>query len=475
MPIQKIEDLRAELQVLEEECRGLADKDEITDEEDARLDAALEESKEIRAQIERLEARKRKVEEVRAYAAQGNTEAGEDRGPQVIVKPGKDEIFDVSSVRSDSEFRDRAMRVMEFNDERLNDASKERIEDLTRNAGKALNGQRDTAADIARHLMVTGTPEYADAFRQYMVGNPVDIQRYANEHRTAMSLTDGNGGYMVPFPLDPTLVITNDGTVNPFRQIGAIKTTTADTWNGVTSAGVTAEWIAEAQQVADGSPTTGAIAITPLKADAYVQASMELVQDSNIENELGALFQDAKDRLESTAFAVGNGVTQPQGIVTAASGSSQRVDGSSGAAGAADLVPADIYALDNALAPRHRANASFVANKATWNAVRQFGTANAYHAFWTDFGGGLPPQLIGYPVYESSAMDSTRVSGSNDDIIVLGDFKKFYIVDRVGMSLFYEPLVKGANARPTGEVGWVVFWRTTSKVADVNAFRTLRV
>ena len=117
------------------------------------------------------------------------------------------------------------------------------------------------------------------------------------------------------------------------------------------------------------------------------------------------LFADARDRLESTAFAVGTGSTQPYGIVTelqlvTASRVSATTNGAFGAV--------DIFAVDNALGPRWRNNASWVGNKAYWNRTRQFASGSGpQYAFWTDFGGGRPPSLIGYPVYESSAMQST--------------------------------------------------------------------
>jgi HK97 family phage major capsid protein len=117
----------------------------------------------------------------------------------------------------------------------------------------------------------------------------------------------------------------------------------------------------------------------------------------------------------------------------------------------------------------------WVGHHSTWNVVRQFATANNYHAYWTDFGGGRPSQLLGYSVYNSSAMDSTRVSGSNDDIIVLGDFSNYVIVDRVGMSVLYEPIVKGSNQRPTGQGGWFAFWRVGGDSVNDDAFRMLRI
>ena len=296
--------------------------------------------------------------------------------------------------------------------------------------------------------------------------------------RAAMSLTGANGGYLVPFTLDPAVVLTNDGAMNPMREIASVATIATDDWNGATSAGVTAEWLAEATEAADASPTFTQPSISVHKGAAYLQASLEVHMDSGISNEISTLIQDAKERMEATAFITGSGSGQPKGVVTALNlVTASRVAGSSGAAGAADFVLADVYALDNALPYRYRKNPAWLAHITTLNKIRRFGegtTANS--GFWTELGGGRPPTLLGHSVYEASAMDSTIVSGSNDDVLILGDFRHSYkVVDRIGTTIVFNPLVLGSNRRPTGEVGWFAFFRTGGDVIDANGLRQLRL
>jgi HK97 family phage major capsid protein len=69
---------------------------------------------------------------------------------------------------------------------------------------------------------------------------------------------------------------------------------------------------------------------------------------------------------------------------------------------------------------------------------------------------------------------STATASSSDDVVVLGDFKNYYVVDRIGMSVAYNPLVIGANRRPTGEVGWFAMWRVGGDCVNADAFRMLR-
>jgi len=154
------------------------------------------------------------------------------------------------------------------------------------------------------------------------------------------------------------------------------------------------------------------------------------------------------------------------------------VFGDSGSTVEKDLVVSDLYAMSNALPERYQQNASWVMHRTIGNAIRRFGegASGSNSAFWTDLGGGFPPLLLGYPVYFSSAMDNTIVSGSQDYVVLLGDFKQAYrIVDRVGLSVIYQPLVIGSNRRPTGEAGWYAWWRVAGAVTDQTAASGLKL
>ncbi len=132
--------------------------------------------------------------------------------------------------------------------------------------------------------------------------------------------------------LDASIVLTNAGTIDPIRQLAQVETISTDAWNGVTSAGVTTEWIAEATQVADASPTLLQPSIPVHKADAFTPMSFEIAADSNITQQLGRLFADAKARHEATAWISGTGSGQPTGLVTALDGGASEVSPGTGEA-----------------------------------------------------------------------------------------------------------------------------------------------
>ncbi len=129
------------------------------------------------------------------------------------------------------------------------------------------------------------------------------------------------------------------------------------------------------------------------------------------------------------------------------------------------MAVADLYALEVALSPRYRANASIVGNRAAFNKIRQFDTAGGA-SLWTQLQFGAPADLIGYPAYEWSDY-SSAVTTTGSTVLTIGDFSYFKIVDRTGLNVeFIQHLFATANNRPSGQRGLYAYWRTSSQVAS---------
>lgn len=470
-----LQDILDEQARIKGELQRMEADESTTEEADGDLrDTLIARWEELDAKSKPLIERMEKIRGItRAAADEANLEHGSDdsardvrsparRGPDLVTHRFTNPYEDPQAVRSHlvrtSELRGRAFDAVELEAKRGN-LSPEYGENVTRlvqeNPGTLGRG-------IAEHILLTGSPEYQEAFRAYVEDPQGEAQR------AAMSLTLANGGYLLPFVLDPTIVLTNAGSANPWRRISNVKQTTSNTWNGVTSAGVNAAWLAEGTALTgDSNPTVGNIQITPQKAAAWVFGSYEVLEDTDFGQQLPRLLSDAKDRLEEAAFATGSGTGQPSGVITGATTTVTT---------ATTLVVAvgDVYAVQGALPPRFRnaPGAAWVANVAIINKFRQLDTAGGA-SFWTNLGRGQPETLLGAPIYESTTMNGTVAVGSLN--AVFGDFGQFYIVDRVGVSLIYEPLVKDqANGnRPSGQAGWFMFWRVGSQVAVPNAFRVM--
>lgn len=479
---KKSDKLKESLDAIRSELLELEEIEEPTDEQATRATELLTEFDTAQeAYNEQLE-HERRVDAVRAAATvPGSQERpGEGEGPQFMRSRGNpyEELDRVRGANlmdreTVTRLRSDALYAVELAAEQLSEDQQERVERLVR---------ADRRGRMAQHLLLTGSGDYMRAFEALLTnaGNPALLEdeeavayKLAEAHRRAMNLTDSAGGFLVPFTLDPTIILTNAGSANPFRQVSTIKTITTDSWNGVSSAGVTAGWLAESNQVGDNSPSFSQPTITPAKAAAWVQGSFEVLADSGFGAEVGPLLADAKDRLEATAFATGDGSGKPKGVVTAVAA----VSGSVVAAATDDTYAvADVYAVEQALPPRHRLTGTpvWMANKAIINKTRQFDTSGG-SSFWANLGMGQPEQLLGAPIYEASAMDGVIDTSADNYALLLGDFRNYYIVDRVGMTMVYEPLVKGANGRPTGEAGWFAYWRVGADVVNADAFRLLKV
>jgi HK97 family phage major capsid protein len=328
-----------------------------------------------------------------------------------------------------------------------------------------------------RWITTTGDAAYERAFA-YLVADPERgslmwddeekaafraVEHLRSETR-AMGLTDAQGGYMVPFQLDPTIILTSAGSVNPMRQLAKTVQINSDVWNGITSAGVVANWRPEAQESTDDSPTLTQPTIPVYRGDAFIQFSIEFGMDAvNAMQELGKLLADAADQLHATAFATGTGSGQPFGIVTALTGTASKIN----TATAGVLVAADVYALQNAQPPRFSPNAQWMAALPIINTLRQFETTAGALKF-PELANG---NLLGRQMNENSGMAKTLTTGSS--VAIYGDFSNYVIVDRFGTTVELVPHIMGANRRPTGQRGLWMCFRTGADSVNDNAFRML--
>lgn len=295
--------------------------------------------------------------------------------------------------------------------------------------------------------------------------------------RASMSTSTGTAGYLIPLDLDPSVIITNAGSANPFRQISTVVQSPANAHRVVTSAGSSAQWLAENTAHADATPTFGALDITLYKASQWMTGSYEIVQDGALlAQNIATIAADARDSLEASAFAVGSGSGAPYGVVTrVAAVTASRVSPTTGGSFTTASV-ADIHRVLDALPARARQakSTAWVANNSTYTLIRQMSPSANGSSFWTELGDALPQHLVGLPRYESSAMTATVTTGSN--LILAGDFSKYVIVDHMGgPSLEYVENVVDGSGIPTGTRGWIYWNRVGADVADTSQFRLLQL
>jgi HK97 family phage major capsid protein len=351
--------------------------------------------------------------------------------------------------------------------------------------------ERNSENPIVSHWVVsTSDPAYERAFSKLLRHGPqVGLASLENDERDAMlrtqrsSLALGNtGSYLVPLTLDPSVIQTSDGTVSFWRDLATVTTIATNSWNGITSAGVTAAYeSSDVVEVGDGTPTFGQKSIPVYRGDVYCEASWAVLQDApGLTPDLTMLIMEAKKNLEDTKFTVGSGVNEPTGAITAVAAiTASRVAGSSGASGSATFVVQDIYNLRAALPPRARngQGVAWVGSDSIFMQCRQFalGSNGQNASFWATLGVDMPELLLGKPIFEASAADQTTVSGSNDDQLVIGDWRAgFRIIDRIGASISMTQAV-GSSHRPVASTGFFLYFRNGSDMVDPNRARLLRL
>jgi HK97 family phage major capsid protein len=281
----------------------------------------------------------------------------------------------------------------------------------------------------------------------------------------ALSLTDSAGGFLVPFQLDPTVIITANGSVNQIRQVARQVVATGDVWHGVSAGAVSWSYAGEGDEADDNSPAFAQPTVPVHKAQGFVPISMEALQDAaNITSEVGRLLAFGKDVLESNAFALGDGSGKPTGIVTALADASPSVTVDS-----TELALADAYSVQGALPARYRGGASWLGNNLTYNTLRQL-DGGENQGVWSQLEAGRPANLLGKPALESEDMAS-----ESGNVLVFGDFTNYVIADRIGTTVEFIPHLFGANRRPTGQRGWFAYVRHGADSVNSGAFRLLNV
>jgi len=496
--LARIEELRRWAQEQHDEFRDEAFPADVAEQWE-KNNAELREHEAVLEELEKRDARVVELAgnpENRFGGHDDGAVRGRRRATPIVRNMSEHEVYDLSEVRfnpmrpedTNRELVERARRAVDLVRIPFDNADEGRAKAHVDKALQRASDEDWNAGELARRILATGAPAYRRAFTKLLSASMRGVPGLANlsqeeiravEAVRALTVgTGASGGFAVPYMLDSTIIPVSNLSVNPYRAIANVEQIAGtNEWRGVTSAGVTASYAAEGTEASDNSPTLAQPTLTTVRAQCFVPVSIELTQDwGAIQGELANLIQDAKDDLEATQFSTGTGTNAPAGVITGATTLTNT-------AAVATFAVGDLYAVENALGPRFRPRAQWVANRAQYNRVRQFDTAGGAN-LWVYLAAGLQnnvprggntgAELIGYGANECSALSSTVATGQK--IAVLGDWRYFKIVDRIGMDIEIIPHLFGATNRfPTGQRGFYAFWRNMAKVLDANAFRVLNV
>lgn len=446
-----------------------------TAEERAQFEADVAEFEAAGPEIERMQGELAQLVKI-AEAPERALEPAS--GPTMIVRGKQSGSMDLGNeFRSPEEVRSLALAAAERDMVEVEDWQRDNL------AGQ-LRKYDSPDGKLSRHVLAHSRPEYRSAFAKLMTasvrGIPArltDTEHQAVEFARAVTITSGSAGTAIPTPLDPTLILTgaHNGFGNVWRQICRNVQTMSNTWNGVSTAGITVGYGAEAEEASDNSPTTTAIAMTLYRGRGLVPFSIESEQDwSGMQSEMMNLFQVAKDDNDDSVFSAisAAAANTPSGfpylLVTNFSG--QIVT----SAGTDAFAVADLHTLRFTLPRRFRNSAAWLGGALTYGKIRQFTDATG---LWSpSIADGEPERLLSHNWYESPGIDQTFGSGENY-ILFFGDFAQAFIIgDRLGTTVELIPhLVGGSNNFPTGERGLFMNWRTGTQIGNQSAVQALNI
>jgi HK97 family phage major capsid protein len=429
---------------------------------------SLKAIEERRAQAQRLAA-------MPSHTESGDGAQGAPRSPEFMRQV---EPFDGREVRSLTrrEATDKALKAAELKDNvrHLSTDQLDRVDLLLRKSNLDHDGSH-----VARMLLLTENDHYRSGWQKLVTqAQPVLTAEEARamnafqEYRAMSGSVDTAGGFGVPVLIDPTIILTAQGSLNPFRRLARVETITTDAWNGVSSAGVTWSYGTEGSPASDNSPTLAQPTVPVHEAKGFIPFSIRVGQDyPGFADEMSRLLMEGYDELQAQKFAVGTGTNEPFGIITALDANTN-VEVKVGTNGS--LAGSDVNKVWGALPDRYKANATWVMNEGVANDFASLANNNNWSNFTVDLTGQVE-QIRNHPVEFSSYFPSALTTGAGANVAVVGDFRNFLIVDRIGMTVELVPhLFDATTNMPTSQRGWFAYARNGADSINDLGFRLLQ-
>ncbi len=284
-----------------------------------------------------------------------------------------------------------------------------------------------------------------------------------------------DGGYLVP-PETEAGINRAVRTLSPIRAIASVRQVSGTVYNKpfMTTGPVTG-WVGEtAARPETASPVIASLAFQTMELYAMPSATQALLDDSavNIDQWIADEVRTAFAEQEGTAFVTGNGVNKPKGFLDYPKVvNTAWTWGNTGflATGVAAAFPASnptdkLIDLTFAIKAGYRANASFVMNRSTQNAIRKFKDTTGNYIWQPPTKAGDAPLLLGYPVAEAEDMPTIATDSYS---LAFGDFQRGYlIVDRVGVRVLRDPY----SAKP-----YVLFYTTKRVGGGIQDFDAIKL
>lgn len=260
----------------------------------------------------------------------------------------------------------------------------------------------------------------------------------AEELKALTVSSDTQGGYFAPAEMSAEF-LRDLVEISPIRSVASVRSTGAPSVIYPRRTGITnAKWKGETQAQEASEPSFGQAEIVVREINTYVDISNQLLADSagQAEAEVRLALADDFGGKEAKAFVLGNGVLEPEGLMTNA-------DIAFTANGHATNLSADaLITLLYALPATYRNAGSWAMNGTTLAVIRKLKDGQGNYLWQPAYQAGQPETILGRPVVEMLDMPDLA---SGTFPIAYGDFSGYRIVDRVGLSVLVNPYILATN------------------------------
>lgn len=302
------------------------------------------------------------------------------------------------------------------------------------------------------------------AFEGFMRHGPERMP--AEEVKSLVVSDDTRGGYLAPAEFT-TEILKNLVEYSPVRMAARVGSTGSSSVILPKRTGTpTASWVGETETRTETQSTYGQIEIPMHEMAAFVDVSVQLLEDAaiNVESEVASDLAEEFGRLEGVALLNGNGFKKPVGIMAAA-GVTEVNSG-----GASTLTADSLITLMYDLPAFYRNQGVWMMNGTTLAAIRKLKESGTGAYLWQPaLQAGQPETILGRPVVE--AVDMADIAADAFPI-AFGDFNRAYrIYDRVAMSMLRDPYTQAT----TGKVRFHARRRVGADVVMAEAIRKLKI
>jgi len=289
----------------------------------------------------------------------------------------------------------------------------------------------------------------------------------ADEVKAMQEDTDAEGGFFVPEQFISQTI--HDPGV-PGSQLRPLCTVIrVSSKDGYVPTMGSATWAAIAEEAAysDQTPTVGQVSFSLEKSGGLIKVTRELLEDSavNLPGLLTQIFEETAGRFEDVGIISGNDTTQYAGIMSDSDVAFYTM------AGSTSVIIADLIGTHYALNAQFRANATWVMKSAINSLINQIQVTGNGVTGITDITTAPSAFILGRPVVDTDVVSGLGATiTSTEKIAIFGDFRNYYIFDRVGFTIRRNDSLYMEN----DQVGFFASRRGDGQVGLADAFKIPR-